>query len=31
VMAAKKKKGGYYNLCGIRSKSWQCYVLSVGF
>ena len=25
-----KKKGGYYNLCDIRSKSWQCYVLSVG-
>ena len=24
------QKGGYYNLCGIRSKSWQCYVLSVG-
>ena len=25
------QKAGYYNLCDIRSKSWQCYVLSVGF
>jgi hypothetical protein len=23
----KKRGGGYYNLCGIRSKSWQCYKL----
>ena len=26
----QKGGGKYYNLCGIRSKSWQCYVLSVG-